>query len=80
MQIPAIELREDIYQAYHPFILNKLSPNTAGVGLNPSITLDGERAKFLFGEKGFAGQRLLDIGVNQGYLSVEARPCEGQKG
>jgi SAM-dependent methyltransferase len=72
MQISAIKLREDIYQTYHPFILHKLPQSSVDVGRNLSITLDRERADFMFGEKAVLGQQVLDIGANQGYISIEA--------
>lgn len=79
MRIPAIKLREDIYQTYHPFILDKMPRYSASEGHNLSITLDRERAEFIFREKAVLGRRVLDIGANQGYISIEAalRGAEG---
>lgn len=67
-----ITLREDIYQTYHPFVLdqlNRVAPTVAGPR---SITLDKERAAFMFDRKSSAGKNVLDIGANQGYMSIEA--------
>lgn len=72
MQQQHITLREDIYQTYHPFILRQLNRvPTAQVGRG-GITLDNERAAFMFDHHGVSGQRVIDIGANQGYLAVEA--------
>lgn len=67
-----IPLREDIYQTYHPFILEKLNrPQADGAGPR-SITLDPERAAFMFERQSCSGQSVLDIGANQGFMSIEA--------
>lgn len=67
-----ISLREDIYQTYHPFVLKALNRMTANGSGARSITLDAERAAFMFAHKSAAGQKVLDIGANQGYMSIEA--------
>lgn len=67
-----ISLREDIYQTYHPYVLKALNRMTASGSGARSITLDAERAAFMFAHKSATGQRVLDIGANQGYMSVEA--------
>lgn len=67
-----ITLREDIYQTYHPFVLKALKRMGApGAGAS-SITLDAERAAFMFAHQSATGKRVLDIGANQGYMSIEA--------
>lgn len=72
MQDLDISLREDIYQTYHPYVLNQLNRAVAtGAGLR-GITLDKERAAFMFDHKSSAGKNVLDIGANQGYMSIEA--------
>jgi hypothetical protein len=65
-----IALREDIYQTYHPFILSTLQ-RKAVLG-STSITLDGARAAFIFDQYSAKGRKVLDIGANQGYMSIEA--------
>jgi SAM-dependent methyltransferase len=72
MTLPNIPLREDIYQTYHPFVLEQLNRNIAQANNAGSITLDKERAAFMFDQYSVRGQRVLDIGANQGYLTVEA--------
>lgn len=68
-----IKLRDDNYQLYHPFILNKLSNKTRDLKrTHKSITLDFQRAAFIFEREPCFGRRVLDIGANQGYMSVEA--------
>jgi len=67
-----ITLREDIYQTYHPFVLGQLNRATPTVAGPRSITLDKERAEFMFDHKSSAGKNVLDIGANQGYMSIEA--------
>lgn len=67
-----ISLREDIYQTYHPFVLEQLNRNTEHALDSNSITLDKQRAAFMFEHHDVRGQRVLDIGANQGYLTVEA--------
>lgn len=67
-----ITLREDIYQTYHPFIQQKLNRSAPGAVGPKSITLDKERAVFMFARKSSADQKVLDIGANQGYMSIEA--------
>lgn len=70
MQTINIALREDIYQTYHPFVLNTLQ--RASLGAAGSITLDAARAAFVFDQQSAKGRRVLDIGANQGYMSIEA--------
>ncbi len=72
MPHPIIHLREDIYQTYHPFVLEQLNRSFAQASKTGSITLDKERATFMFNQHSVRGQRVLDIGANQGYLSIEA--------
>lgn len=72
MSLSIIQLREDIYQSYHPFILEQLNKNKAQAYQTGSITLDRERAAFMFGQHSVCGERVLDIGANQGYLTVES--------
>jgi SAM-dependent methyltransferase len=67
-----ITLREDIYQTYHPFVLAQLNRATPRVAGPRSITLDKERAAFMFDHQSSAGKSVLDIGANQGYMSIEA--------
>jgi cyclopropane fatty-acyl-phospholipid synthase-like methyltransferase len=67
-----ISLREDIYQTYHPFVLEQMSRNNAHMFDADSITLDKERAAFMFAQHSLSGKRVLDIGANQGYMTVEA--------
>lgn len=67
-----ITLREDIYQTYHPYILDRLSRTATDEVAAHSITLDKERAAFMFNHKSAVGQRVLDIGANQGFMSIEA--------
>lgn len=67
-----IFLREDIYQTYHPLILKALNREVQNAVDINSITLDSERASFIFNEKNVEGKNVLDIGANQGYMSVEA--------
>jgi len=65
-------LREDIYQTYHPFVLGALNRQVTNAAPAKSITLDPERAAFMCAHKSVAGQKVLDIGANQGYMSIEA--------
>jgi len=67
-----IILREDIYQTYHPFILKALNREVKDATCTNSITLDSERAEFIFTQKNAEGKNVLDIGANQGFMSVEA--------
>ena len=72
MPITDIPLREDIYQSYHPFVLEHLNRCTADDAAAGSITLDRQRAAFMFDQLNVSGHRVLDIGANQGYMTVEA--------
>lgn len=72
MPTPPIALREDIYQSYHPYVLEQLNRLDNSTPAAHSITLDRPRAAFMFDQHNVRGQRVLDIGANQGYLSVEA--------
>lgn len=72
MPHPAISLREDIYQSYHPFVLDRLNRRTDYSKDALSITLDKQRADFMFRQHDVSGQRVLDIGANQGFLTIEA--------
>lgn len=67
-----LNLREDIYQAYHPFILERLQRKAGNALQRKAITLDHERASFMFENKSVHHARVLDIGANQGYFTVEA--------
>lgn len=67
-----ITLREDIYQNYHPYVLKRLNQVSRNTEEPIGITLDEQRAAFMFAHHSVQGRRVLDIGANQGYLSVEA--------
>lgn len=72
MPHPDITLREDIYQSYHPFVLERLNRRIDHSNDALSITLDKQRADFMFRQHNVSGQRVLDIGANQGFLTIEA--------
>lgn len=64
-------LRDDIYQAYHPFVVQQLATAAQSGAGRKGITLDAERAMFMFDNQDVAGMSMVDIGANQGYFSVE---------